>query len=98
MKYTIIDTDEYRDWFSTQTAKEQVQIEKRLFNIEVEGHFGNCKNLDEGVWELKWENGRRLYYAHIPEHQILLLLGGNKNGQDKDISYAKKILRKYTEA
>jgi hypothetical protein len=34
-----------------------------------------------------------VYYAYIPEKKILLLLGGNKNGQDKDIRQAKKILR-----
>ena len=37
----------------------------------------------------------RLYYAEIPEKEILLLLGGNKNGQDKDIRQAKKIFNKY---
>lgn len=95
MKYTILDTEEYSDWLDQQTAKERVQIEKRLSNIETEGHFGKHKHLEEGVWELKWDNGRRVYYAYIPEQQILLLLGGNKNGQTKDINYAKKILRNY---
>jgi len=45
--------------------------------------------------ELKWKNGRRVYYADIPEKKILLLLGGNKNGQDKDIRQAKKIFNKH---
>lgn len=98
MKYTILDTEEFTDWFNQQTSKQQVQIEKRLFNIETEGHFGESKYLEEGLWELKWENGRRLYYAYIQEEQILLLLGGNKNGQNKDINYAKKILRTYTQS
>ena len=40
----------------------------------------------------KWGIGRRVYYALIPEKNIILLLGGNKNGQDKDIAKAKKIL------
>jgi putative addiction module killer protein len=45
--------------------------------------------------ELRWKNGRRVYYAEIPERNILLLLGGNKNGQDKDIHQAKKLFDKY---
>lgn len=36
-------------------------------------------------------------FAYLAQENILLLLGGNKNGQDYDISQAKKILRKYTE-
>ncbi|NGX61581.1 MAG: hypothetical protein K940chlam9_01068 [Chlamydiae bacterium] len=48
------------------------------------------------VWELRWKNGRRIYFSFIPEKKILLLLGGNKNGQDKDIRKAKSLLKKYT--
>ena len=40
---------------------------------------------------------RRIYYALVPEANVLILLGGNKNGQDKDIKKAKKLLHKYTE-
>lgn len=49
----------------------------------------------QDVWELRWKNGRRVYFAHIPEKKVLLLLGGNKNGQDKDIRKAKSLLKKY---
>ncbi|HKZ00473.1 MAG TPA: hypothetical protein VJ112_04845 [Rhabdochlamydiaceae bacterium] len=37
------------------------------------------------------------YYAYLAEYNILLLLGGNKNGQNKDITQAQKILGKYAE-
>jgi hypothetical protein len=46
---------------------------------------------------LRWKEGRRIYYAYIPEKKILLLLGGNKNGQDKDVSKAKAIYLKATQ-
>ena len=39
----------------------------------------------------------RVYYAYIEEQNILLLLGGNKNGQNKDITRARKILSKKIE-
>jgi len=48
------------------------------------------------VWELKFNDGRRIYYACIPDKNLLLLLGGNKNGQDKDIEKAKNIFIKKT--
>lgn len=96
MQYTIIKTQEYEDWVCNQTMKSRFQIAKRLQKIESYGHFGTIRNdLPDGVCEMKWENGRRVYYAHIPESNILLLIGGNKNGQSHDITQAKKILKEY---
>lgn len=97
MGYTLYKADEYEQWHQDQTSKSQVQIEKRLSNIETEGHFGTHKYLKNDVWELKWRNGRRIYYAYLVEENILLLLGGNKNGQSKDIKEATKILKDNTE-
>jgi putative addiction module killer protein len=62
--------------------------------IQFEGHFGDHKSVskDNSVWELRWASGRRVYYSIIKETNVLLLLGGNKNGQNKDIAKAKKVL------
>lgn len=98
MHYRILKAPEYQDWLEEETLKSRVQIAARLELIETEGYFGNHKNLGDNIWELKWVNGRRIYYVYIPEQNILLLLGGNKNGQSKDITKAKKILRKYTDS
>lgn len=95
--YQIYTTVEYEDWFQKETLKSQVQILSRLSKIELEGHFGDYKFLQNSIWELKWINGRRIYYAYQAQLHILLLLGGNKNGQSKDITKAKKIFRKYIE-
>ena len=95
--YIIYNTPEYEEWLAEQTAKSEVQIRERMAHIQDDGYFGDHKDVDDDVWELRWKNGRRVYYAYIPEKKILLLLGGNKNGQDKDIRYAKKILNKYIE-
>jgi putative addiction module killer protein len=88
---------EYSEWLEGETRKSQVQIADRLEKIESEGHFGVKRHLEDLVWELKWKNGRRIYYALIPPDNIILLLGGNKNGQEKDIKEAKKILKGYLE-
>jgi putative addiction module killer protein len=93
--YTIYNAPEYDEWLEEQLAKSQVQIRERISHIQDEGHFGDHKHIDDNVWELKWRSGRRVYYAYIPEKKILLLLGGNKNGQDKDIRQAKKIFHKH---
>lgn len=97
MHYRFIKTPEYEKWLEEQTKKSQVQIAGRLSKIETDGHFGDHRDVGDDVSELKWRNGRRVYYAHIPEKNILLLLGGNKNGQSKDIHKAKKILKECTE-
>ncbi len=49
--------------------------------------------------ELKWKNGRRIYFSVTLEDDgqiLILLLGGNKNGQNRDIRKAKLILQKLT--
>lgn len=93
--YTIYNTPEYDEWLEGEPAKSQVQVRCRIANIQDAGHFGEHKDLGNGVSELKWKNGRRVYYAEIPERRVILLLGGNKNGQDKDIRQAKKIFSKH---
>lgn len=93
-------TPEYIEWYESQRPKEMAQIAKRLANIEEHGHFGNAKDLGEFLSELKWANGRRVYYSLMEDESgdlTLLILGGNKNGQDSDIKKARKILKKYIE-
>lgn len=97
MRYRLIKTPEYQLWIEGETKKSRVQIADRLSKIETDGHFGLSKNIGDFISELKWGNGRRVYYAIIPPDNIVLLLGGNKNGQDKDIRKAKKILEHYLE-
>jgi putative addiction module killer protein len=91
-EYRIFSTEEYDEWLEGEPARSQVQVRDRVSLIREEGHFGDRKDLENGIWELRWRNGRRVYYALIPEKKVLLLLGGNKNGQSKDIRQAKKIL------
>ncbi len=96
--YRIHRVPEFREWFDEQTEKTKVQVDDRLSKIQDEGHFGDHKSVseDDDVWELKWKNGRRVYYSYIPEKKILILFGGNKNGQEKDIRKAKSLYKKYT--
>ncbi|MDP1880719.1 MAG: hypothetical protein Q8K60_07250 [Parachlamydiaceae bacterium] len=74
MKYKILITEEFEDWLEEETARSRVQIAKRIENIQEDGHFGDHKQVKNKVWELRWENGRRIYYSFIPTTQVLLLL------------------------
>jgi putative addiction module killer protein len=94
--YKVFISPEFEAWFSRCRTKEKEQIRSRISCIELEGHFGDYKSVsqDNTVWELRWKNGRRIYYTHLLEQNILLLLGGNKNGQVRNISEAKRIFKK----
>ncbi len=100
--YQISKDPKFDEWLDSQPEYVQVQILKRILKIELHGYFGDHKsvsNYETGfiknkVWELRWNDGKRVYYAYIPEKRILLLLGGNKNGQDQDIAQAKNIFIK----
>ena len=86
-------TEEYEEWLEQETARSRVQIANRIEKIKEEGHFGDHRQVRDHVWELRWNNGRRIYYSLIPVSQMLLLIGGNKNGQTQDINQAEKIYR-----
>jgi len=93
-QYTLYETDEYLEWLDTQTLKSRKQIQSRMLKIEDESYFGNHKYLESAdLWELKFNDGRRIYYVIVPES-----LGGNKNGQSKDIKQASNILRKLSKS
>lgn len=97
MTFAIYQLPKYKEWFETQTEKSKLQIEKRLDKIKEYGHFGHSRDLEEGLFELKFNDGRRIYYTIIPKNNVILLLGGSKNGQDSDIRKAKNSIEKAKE-
>ena len=94
----MIKLDPYNEWYESQTIKIQVQIDARLGRVESDSHLGAHKHLIGQLWELKFNNGNRIYYTikRIGEEMMIIILGGNKNGQDKDIRKAKTFFKKYT--
>jgi putative addiction module killer protein len=88
-------TEEFKSWFDQQTEKAKAQIDARLKNIEMFDYFGDHKALGEKLLELRWKNGRRVYYSLVVREALtLVLLGGFKNAQEKDIKTARKILER----
>lgn len=88
-------TPEFIKWFEKQTEKGKAQIDARLKNIELHHYFGDHKSLGEKLLELRWKNGRRVYYSLILKDELtLVLLGGFKNAQEKDIKKARRILER----
>jgi len=91
----IKETKDFKEWFNVLTKKEQAQIAARFERIETYGHFGDAKNLGKGLCELRWKNGWRVYFIAGLE-SIILIIGGHKNEQEKNIKKARIFVSKYT--
>jgi len=59
-----------------------------------EGNFSNCENKGGGLHEIKINMGPgyRVYYTWVRGFIVLLLIGGTKRGQDRDIATARKYI------
>jgi len=84
-------TETFVKWYGQQSEKTQYIIESRLKRISNDNHWGFI-NKFEGLIELKWPTGMRIYTAKINNVTVVVLLGGNKNAQSKDVKKAKKLL------
>ena len=92
--FTVLRTIEYTEWFKAQKHRDQALINERLSRIEDDAYFGDYKYLGNYLFELRWKNGRRIYFTKLKNQNIYLLLGGLKNGQKKDIKKAQTILNR----
>ena len=87
----------FRDWLDgLKDVDTQALIFQCLQRIKL-GNFGDCKTLQGGVCELRihYGPGIRIYYGKIGNKVILLLCGGDKGSQDRDIAKAKEYLKDY---
>jgi len=76
--------------------KGKAKILFRIQKIESDGHFGDCKPVGDGIRELRvnFAKGYRVYIKEKDEKIIVLLIGGDKSTQQKDIKKAKEIWNK----
>lgn len=92
---TLIQTDVYRRWFAAlRDARAQARINVRLRRVEL-GGLGDCKPVGEGVFELRidYGPGYRVYFVQRGCEVIILLAGGDKASQARDIKSALKLAR-----
>jgi len=83
----------FEDWLDNLTDKRAAgQIAKRILRLEA-GLFGDVKPIGEGLSELRIDvgPGYRVYFVQHGQMLILLLCGGNKRTQKRDIERAKQI-------
>lgn len=81
-------------WMSNLDNSIKVRVSKRLERI-VEGNYGDYKKLDNDISELRFKfgSGYRIYFTEVNDIIIILLCGGDKSTQAKDIEKAKEYLQ-----
>ena len=88
-------TSVYAKWFADirdRTAKARIDIRIRRLSL---GNPGDVKPVGEGVSELRVDHGPgyRVYFIQKANFYIVLLGGGDKASQEKDIHNAKALAR-----
>lgn len=93
MPYELQSTTTFRRWFSGLSSTIKNTLLSRLARVE-NGHFGDHKALTGGLFELRcfFGGGVRVYYTVRGQHVVLLLAGGDKSTQSRDIAKAKTLL------
>lgn len=93
--HTLIQTDRYMRWFAAlRDARAQARINVRLRRVELRA-LGDCKSVGEGVFELRidYGPGYRVYCVQRGHEVIILLAGGDKSSQARDIKSALALAR-----
>jgi putative addiction module killer protein len=92
--YTLRRTRVFEAWFERLRdpiglARVAIRIRRATF-----GHFGDHRSLGEGLFEMRLHQGPgyRIYFARREGEIILLLVGGDKSSQSRDIARARELL------
>ena len=89
-------TETFNKWFiKLKDLKAKIRITKRLERIKEDNNMGDVKSLGDSLYEIRIDYGcgYRIYFTYKNNEVIILLCGGDKSSQDKDIANAKKIIK-----
>ena len=86
----------FRDWLATLDRATRARVQARVVRFEM-GNLGDHKGVGGGVQEARvmFGPGYRIYFAQDGATLVLLLAGGSKGTQAKDIRRAKQYWRDY---
>ena len=89
----------FDEWYHSLIDKRmRAAVDVRLARVRL-GNFGNHRSVGQGVFELKIDlgPGLRVYYGEYEGTMVLLLGGGDKSTQQRDINAATKLWRQWKE-
>ena len=83
----------FSKWFKKIDAISAAKVTSAIYKLG-KRHFSNVKHVGGGVLEFKinYGPGYRIYFSNI-DNKIILLLGGTKKEQNKDIKMARRLLK-----
>ena len=89
----------FREWLGSLTTGVRARIQARVLRFEL-GNLGDHKSVGEGIWEARvmFGPGYRIYFAKDGDSIVVLLVGGDKGSQTRDIARARGFWRDYLEA
>lgn len=93
--FEVIQTAEFEAWLDgLRDRRAQAQIARRIVRVQ-SGLFGDAKPVGDGVIELRVHHGPgyRLYFVQRQQVVIILLCGGDKSSQSRDIARAKEMAK-----
>lgn len=102
LKTVITYVDQYgnepfKDWLAhLKDIRGRQKIETRIRRLEA-GLYGDCEPVGEGVSELRifYGPGYRVYFGEENNNLVILLCGGDKSSQNRDIKQAKTFWEDY---
>ena len=89
----VLKTDEFDRWLSDLAdERAKTKIASRIARLSF-GNAGDVKPVGEGVSEMRVHHGLgyRVYYKQTGRTIVVILCGGDKSNQDRDIRRAKEI-------
>jgi len=92
--YQLHQTDTFGKWLAgLKDKKAKARVIARLESARL-GNLGDCKSVGGGISEMRIHVGAgyRLYFAQRRKVVLLLLCGGSKGSQSRDIERAKRLL------
>ena len=95
--FIIEKTDEIDKWLrKLKDLRAKAKILFRIQKIENDEHFGDCEPVGNGIRDLKidYAKGYRVYFKESDGKLIILLIGGDKSTQQRDIEKAEEILKR----
>ncbi|CAD5249667.1 MULTISPECIES: type II toxin-antitoxin system RelE/ParE family toxin [unclassified Imperialibacter] len=99
--YSVEKTDEFDKWLKKlKDSRAKAKILFRIQRIEEHGNFGDCEPVGQGLSELRihYGKGYRVYLKDVNGRIVLLINGGDKSSQQKDIGKAKQLWEDYKNA
>jgi len=95
----IRETDTFKKWFSElKDKKAKARIDVRIKRVSL-GNFGDVEPVGNGVSELRIDYGAgyRVYFVKRGNIIVILLCGGDKSTQSKDIQRAYELAQRLKE-